>query len=299
MDRATPLAVFVNPFAGGGSARKAAEARARFAQRKFPATFHQPRTAGEYSAAVRAAVAGGACAVAALGGDGTLQRLVQEVLGCPVRVGILPAGGGNDFAAALGLTSLARAVEAIVAGRSRPVDVVRVRGPFAGERIYLGGGGTGLDSRAAEFAGGSLSKLPGRLRYLASALLALARFRGAAVEVEFPGSTLGGLRRDALLAAVLNAPSYGGGLRLAPEAKIDDGLLDLVVIERLTKLELLGLLPGLLLAGRLSSPRVVRRQAGKIRLAAEGEGLHGDGEWFGRGPFEIEVLPKAVEMLAP
>jgi diacylglycerol kinase (ATP) len=299
MDRATPLAVFVNPIAGGGSARKAAEARALFAEKNFPATFFEPRTPEEYSAAVRAAVSGGSRAVAALGGDGTLQRLVQEVLGCPVTVGVLPAGGGNDFAAALGLTSMSRAVEAIVAGKSRPVDIVRVRGAFALERIYLAGGGLGLDSRAAEFAGGVLRKLPGRIRYLASALLALARFRGVRVEAEFPESGLCGLRQEALLAAVLNTPSYGGGLRLAPEAKIDDGLLDLVVIEKLSKLELLGLLPGLLRAGRLRSPRVVRRQARKIRLRAEGERLHGDGEWLGQGPFEIEVLPKAIDMLAP
>ena len=294
-----PLAVFVNPSAGGGSARnRTAEARARFAALDVAAAFHEPRTPEAYSAAVRAEVARGARAVAALGGDGTLQRLVREVLGCPVAVGVLPAGGGNDFAAALGIPDLARAVEAIAGGKRRRVDVARVRSPRA-EGIYLAGGGVGLDARAARFASGRLRRLPGRIRYLASALLALPGFRGVSVAAEFPGSGLAPLRETVFLAAVLNGPRYGGGLRLAPEAQVDDGLLDLVVIERLSMLEALGLLPGLLFAGTLRGRRVVRRRARTVRLEAPGERLHGDGEWFGEGPFEIAALPGAVEMFVP
>jgi len=294
-----PLAVFVNPSAGGGRARKTARAaEARFARARFPTVFHEPRTPEAYSEAVRREVARGARAVAALGGDGTLQRMAREVLGRALTVGILPAGGGNDFAKALGIASLESAVDAVIAGGRRRVDAVRVRTAVA-EGIYLGGGGVGLDARAARFARGGLRLLPGRVRYLCSALLALVGFRGVSVRAEFPGSDLPALEETALLAAVLNTPGYGGGVRLAPEAQIDDGLLELVVIEPLSNWEALGLLPRLLLEGTLKGPRVVRRRAGKIRLAAPGERLHGDGEWFGEGPFEIEVLPGALEMYAP
>ena len=120
------------------------------------------------------------------------------------------------------------------------------------------------------------------------------------VEVEFPDSDAPKITEKVLLVAVLNTPTYGGGLRLAPAAKIDDGMLEVVTIEMLGKREVLALIPRLMITGELQSKRMVRASARRIKLAAQGETwFHGDGELLGIAPVEIEVLPKALRVFAP
>src|ERR1700739_315021 len=106
MERPEPLpaTVFVNPAAGrGGAGRKVAELREAFARRKYPVKIVKSQSAEEFRRAVRAEVGGRCATLVAMGGDGTLQMLVREAVGRDVRVGVIPAGGGNDFAAALGI----------------------------------------------------------------------------------------------------------------------------------------------------------------------------------------------------
>jgi YegS/Rv2252/BmrU family lipid kinase len=304
MERTEPLpaTVFVNPVAGRGQAgRKVAELRAAFARRKYPAKIMTSPSAEEFRCAVRAAVCKGCATLVAMGGDGTLQMLVREVIGRDVRVGVIPAGGGNDFAAALGITkNVERAAEIIVRGETRLLDVVRVRDSYGLDAIYLGGGGIGIDAEALRYANGSFEKWPGRLRYLASAIAALRAFRGIQVQAEFPESDLPTITKRVLLAAVVNTPTLGGGLRLAPKAELDDGLLEVVMIEMLRKREVLALIPRLLLSGELKTERVVRIRAAKIKLTAEKEvHFQGDGEFLGKTPVQMEILHRALRMLTP
>jgi diacylglycerol kinase (ATP) len=299
---ALPATVFVNPAAGRGSAGgKVPAVRDAFARRKYPVRIVESASPEEFRGGVRAAVREGCVTLIAMGGDGTLQLLVREVIGRDVQVGVIPAGGGNDFAAALGITkNLERAVEIIVRGETRLVDLVRVRSSNGLDTIYLGGGGIGIDAEALRYANGSLLRWPGRLRYLASAIAALRGFRGVQVQVEFPESDLPTIAKPALLAAVLNTPTFGGGLRLAPEALLDDGQSEVVMLEMLRKREVLALIPRLLLTGELKTKRVVRRRAARIKLTAEKEtDFQGDGELLGKTPVEIEVLHLALRVLAP
>jgi len=139
--------MFVNPAAGrGGAGRKLAGVRAAFARRNYPVKIVETTSAEEFRRAWRAAVNEGFSTLIAMGGDGTLQLLAREALGRAARIGVIPAGGGNDFALALGIPEdLEEAVDVIVRGKTRAVDAVRVR-TGAGTRteqkaIYLGGGG--------------------------------------------------------------------------------------------------------------------------------------------------------------
>jgi len=292
----------VNPAAGRGSAgRKVPELRAAFAQRKYPVKIVESASAGELQCGVQSAVREGCATLIAMGGDGTLQLLVREVIGRDVQVGVIPAGGGNDFAAALGITkNVEQAAEIVVCGRTRSVDLVRVRNSNGLDAIYLGGGGMGIDAEALRYANGTFVKWPGRLRYLASAIAALRGFRGVQVRVEFPEGDLPTIAKLVLLAAVLNTPTFGGGLRLAPEALLDDGQLEVVMVEMLRKREVLALIPRLLLTGELKTKRVVRMRAAKIKLTAEKEThFQGDGELLGKTPVEIEILHRTLRMLAP
>jgi diacylglycerol kinase (ATP) len=297
-----PATVFVNPAAGrGGAGRKVAQLREAFARRKYPVKIVESACAEEFRGGVRAAVSEGCVTLIAMGGDGTLQLLVREVIGRDVQVGVIPAGGGNDFAAALGITKIVeRAVEIIMLGKTRLVDLARVRNSNGLDTIYLGSGGVGIDAEALRYANGSFVRWPGRLRYLASAIAALRGFRGVQVQVEFPHSDLPKIAKLVLVAAVLNTPTFGGGLRLAPEAQLDDGQLEVVMIEMLRKREVLALIPRLLLTSELKTKRVVRLRAAKIKLTAEKEtDFQGDGELLGKTPVEIEILRRALRVLAP
>lgn len=216
-------------------------------------------------------------------------------------IGILPAGGGNDFAAALGLPSdPVSAAQIILKSKPRSVDLVRVRTADGQTRLYVGGGGIGLDAEAALFASGFYRRLPGRLRYIASALRALSEHLPLRVRLEFPGTDLPPVERVALLAGVLSTPTYGAGLRLAPDARIDDGLLHVVLLEDLSALNVLRLLPRLMGSGDLSTSRVKRWKVKAVRMCADRPCLfHGDGEILGPAPVAIEVVPNAVQVLAP
>lgn len=292
--------VFVNPWAGGGQAtRIAARVRAAFARAGYAAQFREPRCVGDFRGQVRAAISGGCKTLIAMGGDGTLQVLVREALQCPVTFGIIPAGGGNDFAEALGIRNWQHAAQVITLGRTRAVDLMRVQFK-EGSAIYLGGGGVGLDAEAARLASERFAKWRGRLRYLAAAVSALRGFPGIEVELGFPADDMPAARGKVLLAAVLNTPSYGGGLRLAPDAPLDDGLAEVVLIEMLSKWQVASVIPHLMLTGELKTGRVQRLRASRITLnTPEKTWFHGDGELLGQDAREISVLPKAMRILAP
>ena len=302
MDGTVPATVFVNPAAGRGTAgRKLAGVREAFARRKYSVKIAESASLEEFRCGVQGAVREGCGTLIAMGGDGTLQLLVGQVVGRDVQVGVIPTGGGNDFATALGIAkNVERAVEVIVRGKTRLVDLVRVRDANGLNAFYLGGGGIGIDAEALQYANGRFAKWPGRLRYLASAIAALGGFRGVQVEAEFPGSDLERVKKLVLLAGVLNTPTLGGGLRLAPEAALDDGLLEVVMIGMLRKSEVAALIPRLLVTGELRTSRVVRMRAAKIRLTAKKEtDFQGDGELLGKTPVEIENLHRTLRVLAP
>jgi len=262
--------------------------------------FVETSGAAELESAARQAVNQNHRVLLALGGDGTFQALVNGVCGSDVMIGILPSGGGNDFAAALGLPSdPVSAAQIILKGKPRYVDLVRVRTAGGRTRLYAGGGGIGLDAEAARFASGPYHRLPGRLRYIASALRALSGHLPLKVRLEFPEEALPPVETVALLASVLNTPTYGAGLRLAPDARIDNGLLHVVILENLSTLSVLRLLHRLVGSGDLRTSRVKRWTVKAVRISADLPCLfHGDGEILGPAPVEIEVVPNAIRVLA-
>jgi diacylglycerol kinase (ATP) len=302
MERAVPAAIFVNPSAGaGGAGRKVARARDAFARRNFPAKFVKTDSPEEFRRSVRGAIGEGCRTLVAMGGDGTLQLLAREAIGRGVLVGVIPAGGGNDFAAALGISrNLEEAIDVIVHGKCRMVDAACVQVDGGQQAVYLGGGGMGLDAEAVRHAAGKFLRWPGRLRYLASAIAALRDFSGVQAIVEFPDSDLPKIAKTLLLAAVLNTPTCGGGLRLAPQARVDDGMLEVVLLEMLSKREVLALIPRLLVTGELETKRIARLRVPSVRISAQGQSwFQGDGELLGTAPVQVRAIPKALCVLAP
>src|SRR5713226_4029231 len=288
--REFPAAVFVNPHAGGGRARRCLSPIKRiFAERSFPADFIFTESSEALESYARSAIQAGRRVLLAMGGDGTLQALVNAAHRREVVLGILPTGGGNDIAAAV----------AILSAKPRRVDVLCACTADGSRRLYVGGGGVGLDADAASYSG-AYAQLPGRLRYIAAALRALREFKPLRIRAEFPRSERPPMEAPVLLAGALNTPSYGAGLRLAPDARIDDGLLTTLFVRNLSALQVLAAVPRLLTRGDLPDSYVTRFSASRVLLTTDRECLfHGDGEILGPAPVEIEVLPKALQMLAP
>jgi diacylglycerol kinase (ATP) len=235
-----------------------------------------------------------------LGGDGTFQLLVNAVASrAPVILGVIPAGGGNDLAAALGLPpDPIRAAELLLAGEVSELDLVRVRTSDGNQRLYTGGGGIGLDAEAARHANGAYRSLPGRSRYLFAAMRALLGFHPFGARIRITEGPAGFLECKVLLVGVLNTPSYGAGLYLAPEAKVDDGKLDVVILEALSFAEILALLPSFAFRGTLGTRKIRRFLAQHVTIETDvPSSFHGDGEFFGATPVEVSVVPKAVRVM--
>lgn len=313
VSREFPAVVFVNPVAGGGRANSLLpDIQKVFETRGIPVEFISAPSARELESLAREKIAGKRRLLLAMGGDGTFQALANAAFGTATLLGILPAGGGNDLAAALGLPKdPVHAAEVLLRGHSRWVDLIRVRATpkrpgRAGEqvswqeRLYVGGGGIGLDAEAARYASGALRRVPGRLRYVLSALWALRSYAAPRVRAGFPGGAPPAVEARTLLTAVLNTPTYGAGLRLAPDALVDDGALDVVFVGDLTVFQVLKLIPRVIYSGEIRSPLISRVRAASLRLIADPPcEFHGDGEILGLTPVEIEVVPAAVQVLAP
>lgn len=272
-----------------------------FEKEQVPAEFVVTESAEDLEGRARTAIDKGRGLLLAMGGDGTFQGLANAAYGSKVVLGLLPTGGGNDFAAALGLPrDPASAATAVLRGAPRPVDLLRARTEDGRDRLFVGGGGLGLDVDAARHASGKYRRLPGRLRYIISAMRALREFTPIHVRAQFPGADLPAMQGKVLLAGVLNAPTYGAGVRLAPEARMDDGAMTVAFLENLTRLQILSLLPRLLWTGELPRSHVRRTSARRVLLLTDRSCFfHGDGEILGPAPVEIEVVSKAALVLAP
>jgi diacylglycerol kinase (ATP) len=299
--------VFVNPVAGAGRAeRNLPRVRGAFERAEMAVEFVVAASAAEMEMRVRAAIVDGARLLFAMGGDGTVQAVVNAVVAEPpgesgVVMGILPSGGGNDFAAALRLPKNPAAVVAGLSGLTiRSVDVLRARTGDGATRLFVGGGGVGLDVEVSRHASGPYRRWPGRSRYLASVLHAWSEFEPLEVRAEFPVDGLPAIDARAMLAATLNTPSYGAGLRVAPDARVEDGLLDVAILRNLSAAQVGRVIPRLFAKGTLPESYLIRQKARTVVLQADRECMfHGDGEILGPAPVRIEVVPNAIQVLAP
>jgi diacylglycerol kinase (ATP) len=295
--------LLVNLLAGAGRARAALPALQSFAsQRGWNVEVCLTASPSDLAEMARNAAQAGRRRILVLGGDGTFQVLLNSVFDQPdVILGIIPAGGGNDLATALGLPSdPLEAAASLLEGEVGCLDVAHVRTADGMERLYTGGGGVGLDAEASRHASGSYRRIPGRARYLLAAIRALLSFRAFGVRITFLENKQESLECSALLAAVLNTPSYGAGLYLAPQARADDGILNLVLLEDLGVMEILRLLPAFAARGELNTNRIRRFDATHVRIETDSPlWFHGDGELLGRTPVEITVMPRAIRILRP
>jgi diacylglycerol kinase (ATP) len=299
-------AFLVNPSSGGGAAPGAVVPVARLL-RDAGATVDVTYSPGPRAMAglVAAAVERGDVVVS-VGGDGMLSSLAGAVSAAAGTLAVLPAGRGNDFARMLGLPAADAGPEAqarmLLEGPVRRVDLVSWTLPGTASRRVAGSVYCGIDARAGELVDRA-HRLPKQLQYPYAAVRAIATYQPGRFRV-----SVDGVARDYAAASVVvaNSAYYGKGMRIAPGAVVDDGVLDVVVIEAASKLSLMRSLPKVYDGGHVVLPEVTVLRGTRVELAADARvavPVGGDGEPLGvlpgldAEPAVVEVLPAALSVI--
>jgi YegS/Rv2252/BmrU family lipid kinase len=240
----------------------------------------------------RAAAAAGRVAVG-FGGDGLIAAVAGALAGTDGVLGVLPGGRGNDFARTLGIPSSPTAACAVLAqGQQQRIDLGRV-----GSRTFIGIASCGFDSDANRIAN-EARVVTGGLVYAYGAIRALAGWTPATFEVELDCGQRETFTGYSVAAA--NSRAYGGGMLLAPDASLRDGLLDIVTISQVPKLRFFGLLPTVFSGRHLRRSFVHLTRARALWISADRPfTLYADGDPIAELPVRIEAMPAAVEVLAP
>lgn len=252
---------------------------------------------GDAAAAARTALSDGCDALFVAGGDGTLNGALNGLASAGglerIVIGLVPLGTGNDFAAALGIPAdVEAALDVLLRGRELRVDLGEVNG-----RVFANISGGGFIAEVSVAVSPALKTIAGRLAYLIGGAQALMEFDPVQATIALePG---GGLTRRLYAFAVCNSRLIGGGRLIAPEARIDDGLLDVCLIESMSAIEFVALARKVADGDHVSDPRVVYSRARSVRIDLDRRiRINTDGEVFEARSCDYRVLPGAARFLA-
>jgi diacylglycerol kinase (ATP) len=240
------------------------------------------------------------------GGDGTVHRHLSQLHHHKIPMLVVPTGSGNDFAKALGISSVIiafRAWQQFCAEKKdgeaknvKDIDlgVIRTGGQ---ETFFCCVAGVGMDAEANARANRMSPWLKSRGGYVLAALQSLIAFKPAAMNIMVDGREI---RRSAFFIAVGNALSYGGGMKVTPQATLDDGLLDVCVVSKMNKLKLLCWVPTIFFGEHLRLKQVEYFKTSLIMIDTERKlDLYADGEYAGQTPVQIGVIPRGLRVIVP
>lgn len=287
------ISLIVNPLAGGGRAGRLLGAVANaLAAQHLPHHIEHTASLEHARELALAAAAAGEVAVA-FGGDGLIGAVAQALKNSDGVIGVLPGGRGNDLARVLGIPlEPVAACEVIARGVVRSIDLGEVGG-----RTFVGIASCGFDSGVNRIAN-EARLIRGNLVYTYGALRALPGWHPATFKV-----TLDGGQTDTLVGytiAAANSKAYGGGMLLAPDASLDDGLFDVVMIGHVSKGQVLRLLPGVFKGKHVRHPAVKVVRAQRVEIDADRPfTLYADGDPVAELPVTVRVLPAAARVLVP
>jgi YegS/Rv2252/BmrU family lipid kinase len=287
------LMVIVNPAAGGGRAGKAlAGVEAALGDGGFEFHTETTRNLEHAGDLAREAAAAGETAVA-FGGDGIVGAVAGALAGGQGVLGVLPGGRGNDFARVLGIPQdPVAACEILRTGVVRSLDLGAV-----GERTFIGIASVGFDSEANRIAN-ETRLIGGSLVYAYGALRALMGWHPARFEVTIDGGPP--ISMTGYTVAVANSKAYGGGMYLAPDAALDDGLFDVVMTADTPRLRFLRLLPTVFKGEHIKQPGVAVLRGAEVHVSADRPfTMYADGDPIGELPATIRVLPAAIRVIVP
>jgi diacylglycerol kinase (ATP) len=286
------IALLTNPTSGRGKgARTAAIALPRFREAGVQVHDLRGRDADEARELAAAAMADGVDALVVCGGDGMVHLAAQLLAGTDLPLGIIPAGTGNDVARYLDLprNDPQLAADVVLRNQSRTIDLARAAG-----RYFVTVLAAGFDAKVNERAN-DMRWPHGQMRYNLATLAELRVFEPIPYTLELDDEVI---TTDAMLVAVGNGPSYGGGMRITEGADLTDGLLDVVLFEAMKKRDLLREFPKVFRGTHVHHPAYRHHRARRVTVAAPGIVAYADGERFGALPLTVEVVPRALRVLS-
>ena len=258
---------------------------------------------GQLAELARAAAAGGASLLVAVGGDGTVNEVVNGIAGREdVELAVIPRGTGWDFVRTYGIPRrLEDAVEVALRGRTRMIDLGRAQycswDGSAGESLFANIASAGMSGAIAKRSNESSKALGGKASYLWATLAVFSRWRSDEVRVTVDGDERRGRMHDVVVA---NGRYFGGGMKICPEAEPDDGLFDVLLIGDLTKRDLLLTLPKTYRGKHLPHPKADVLRGAVVELETpEPLPVELDGEQPGTTPARFEVVPQALSLRVP
>jgi YegS/Rv2252/BmrU family lipid kinase len=287
------VSLIVNPAAGGGRAGQLlGEVGTALSAHGLDHHVEPTRSLEHARELALAAATAGEVAVA-FGGDGLVGAVAGALKESSGTLGVLPCGRGNDFARVLGIAlDPVAACQVIALGEVRSLDLGQV-----GSHTFVGIASCGFDSEANRIAN-ETRLVRGNLVYAYGALRALLGWRPAKFTVTFDGERVRTVIGYTIAAA--NSKAYGGGMFMAPDASLEDGLLDVVMVEDAPKARFLRQLPTVFKGEHVRQPNVHVERAREVEIAADRPfTMYADGDPIGQLPVSVRALPGAVRVIVP
>lgn len=292
------IVLFINPTAGGGKASQVGPRVAEYLRDQgITVTVAMGSSAEEGIAQARAGVQAGCDALVACGGDGTVHAALQLVAGTDTALGIIPMGTGDDNARTLSvpLGDPQAAARVVAAGHTRQVDAGVVTCTDNQPTWFLGVMSSGFDSLVNERAN-AMSFPKGKSKYAVATMAELRVFNPIRYSVRVDDTEI---HDEAMLVAVGNGLSYGGGMKVCPHAVVDDGELEVTFLSKVGKWEFLRVFPRVFKGTHVTHPAVKSLRGRDIDLDAAGQVVYADGERIGHLPAHVECRRGAVRALVP
>ena len=286
--------IVANPTSGSGRGMRYAERVRDLLTANHADVEIRPTSArGEAEAFAAEAVHEGYACVAACGGDGTVHEVVNALAGTDVALGILPCGRGNDFARATGIPAEPEKAAAILLrGHTRPFDLGKVNDRYFATVVTLG-----FDSEVARLVYDGEVPFKGMAAYLWGVARMLRNYRGVGLRMT---GDFGTINQSVLLAATGNTSTYGGGIKIVPNADPADGALDICLVRMMSAGRILRIFPKVYWGGHLNHPSIFSYRTGSLRLETEQPVvLFADGEPVGETPAAITAAPGALRVAVP
>lgn len=235
--------------------------------------------------------------IVVVGGDGMAHLGVNLCAVSDLPLGIVAVGTGNDSARSLGMpVDDAAAGARFIAehlGKTRAVDAIKLHSS-TGQHWVIGSTSAGFDALVNQRAN-QMSWPKGQRRYEIAMLLELLKFKPLQYRLEVDGQKR---NIEAMLCAAANAPAFGGGMLIAPDALMDDGLMDLFIVHKISRLELIKIFPKVYTGGHVGHPAVELIRAKHVKIDSGQMPAYADGESVGRGPLEVQLVAGALRVFA-
>ncbi len=288
------LHVICNPTSGNGTGKMVLQKVKQLLNEKMiSAVYHETAYPFHAMELTRLAVQEGADSVIAIGGDGTLHEVAQELTDTKTVLGIIPAGTGNDFIKSINEPlDTEKALDMILSGAVKPVDTVQIN-----DRLFLNECGCGFDVMVLDYAEHAKKHVKGILPYLYGVLQTIRHFKSIHVKLSVEDGPTE--EKDILVLAVANGRFIGGGIPIAPRAIPDDGLLDVLVVDTMKKGRMLSVLPGLLKGKIESFPETKHQRVKSLHLESDHIRINIDGEIVTMDHADITIKPSSLLLYRP